>query len=112
MLGKDSIESNGFAVHIYRSASPALQSFIEQQFLSVTLSNGEPIIKVVSESKLAIYVIIGISCMVALLLVVVLALGFLYHKSRKELEQIEAIKNDVTLDTESPAIKIMKFLQA
>ena len=112
MLGKDSIESNKFAVHIYRAATPTLKSFIEQQFLSVTLSNGEPIIKVISESKLAIYIIIGISCVVALLFAVVLALSFLYHKTRTELEHIEAIKNDVTLDTESPAIKIMKFLKA
>jgi len=112
MLGKDGVESNEFVVHIYSSASPALKTFIEQQFLSVTLSNGKPVIRVVSVSKTTLYIIIAISCVVALLLAVVLALGFMYHKKQKELEHMEAVTHEMTLDTESPAIKIMKFLQA
>ena len=111
MLGKDSIESNQFVLHIYTAASPALQRFIEQQFLSVTLSNGEPVIEVIPQSKLVMYFIIGIAVVVALLLSVVLALVIMYLKSMKKLSQVKALKSEMQLDTESPVVKVMRFLQ-
>ena len=111
MLGKDSIESNQFVVHIYTAAGATLRRFIEQQFLSITLSNGEPVIEVIPKSKLVMYFIIGIAVVVAILLAVVLALSLLYLKSMRKLSQVKAVATENQLDTESPAVKIMKFLQ-
>mmetsp|Transcript_17402 Transcript_17402/g.41614 ORF Transcript_17402/g.41614 Transcript_17402/m.41614 type:complete len:655 (+) Transcript_17402:1203-3167(+) len=98
-------------IHVWSELSVESERDEWERLLSIQYSDGTEMIQVDEEPFQSQTIVIAISSIVGVLVLVLLTLGALLYRSSKKLAKINVIQKTLSIDTESPAVKIMKFLE-
>lgn len=106
-------ERHSSIIHVYQSdrTSNELKVEMERTIFSIQYSDGTAILKKYRPSKVMTVVVASVSVVIFILILVLIVLGILYWRMRRRLARIAVMTTELQFDTESPAIKVMKFLQ-
>lgn len=100
-------------IHVYQSdrTSSELKDEMRRKIFSIQYSDGTAILKKYRTSAHGTIVTASISVVIITLVLLLAVLVFLYRKMHRKLARIAVMATEAEIDTESPAIKVMKFLQ-